>query len=113
MGAVAVGHLQGQTIDLTIITHVEPLDFGNYADPDYYWGYDSKAFSDLFDKYKTTGNPKERAKLLGDIQRLLATDAANAFLFQLPQFAVAKKKLKGLWKDIADLRQRPGGAVLA
>jgi peptide/nickel transport system substrate-binding protein len=86
--------------DLTIISHVEPFDLGNYAKPDYYWGYDSKAFTALFDKIKTTGNTVERNKLLGDAQKLLATDAANGFLFQ-PQFPViAKKGVKGLWKDM-------------
>ena len=43
--------------------------------------------------------PKERLKLLGDIQRQLATDAVNVYLFQLPQFAVGKKRLKGLWSS--------------
>ena len=86
--------------DLTIISHVEPFDLGNYAKPDYYWGYQSKAFNDLYDKIKNTGNAKERAKLLGDVQKLLATDAANGFLFQ-PQFpTIAKKEVKGLWKDM-------------
>ena len=27
--------------DLTVINHVEPLDYMNYANPQYYWGYDS------------------------------------------------------------------------
>lgn len=85
--------------DLTIVSHVEPFDLGNYAKPDYYWGYESKAFSALYDKIKTTGNPAERNKLLGEAQKLLATDAANGFLFQ-PQFpSVAKKGVKGLWKE--------------
>ena len=43
--------------------------------------------------------PKARLKLLGDIQRQLATDSVNAYLFQLPQFAVANKQLKGLWSS--------------
>jgi peptide/nickel transport system substrate-binding protein len=86
--------------DLTIVSHVEPFDLGNYAKPDYYWGYQSKTFSDLYNKIKTTSNPKERANLLSDAQRLLAADAANGFLFQ-PQFPiVARKELKGLWKDM-------------
>ncbi|MGJ7496689.1 ABC transporter substrate-binding protein [Variovorax sp. RT4R15] len=86
--------------DLTIVSHVEPFDLGNYAKPEYYWGYDSKAFVALFDKIKATGNTVERNKLLGDAQKLLATDAANGFLYQ-PQFpTVAKKGVKGLWKDM-------------
>ena len=85
--------------DLTIISHVEPLDFDRYADPSYYWGYDSKVFRDLLATYNSTGDSKARLKLLGDIQRQLATDSVNAYLFQLPQFAVAKKNLKGLWSS--------------
>ncbi len=86
--------------DLSIVAHVEPFDLGNYAKSDYYWGYDSKAFNQLFDKIKTTGNAAERNKLLGDAQKLLASDAANGFLYQ-PQFPViAKKGVKGLWKDM-------------
>ena len=86
--------------DLSIVSHVEPFDLGNYAKSDYYWGYDSKAFNTLYDKIKTTGNATERNKLLGDAQKLLAEDAANGFLFQ-PQFPViAKKSVKGLWTQM-------------
>jgi peptide/nickel transport system substrate-binding protein len=85
--------------DLTIISHVEPLDFDRYADPAYYWGYDSKAYDDLFAKYNGTADTKGRMKLLGDIQRQLATDSVNVFMYQLPQFAVGKKQLKGMWSS--------------
>jgi peptide/nickel transport system substrate-binding protein len=85
--------------DLTIISHVEPLDFDRYADPNYYYGYDSKAYRDLLAKYDSTPDTKARLKILGDIQRQLANDCVNAFMFQLPQFAVGNKKLKGLWSS--------------
>jgi len=85
--------------DLTVISHVEPLDFDRYGDPSYYYGYDSKAYRDLLTAYNTTTDAKNRLKLLGDIQRQLATDSVNVYLFQLPQFAVANKRLKGLWSS--------------
>jgi peptide/nickel transport system substrate-binding protein len=87
------------SFDLTIISHVEPLDFDRYADPTYYWGYDSKAYKDLLAKYNSTADAKGRLKLLGDIQRQLAADSVNVYLYQLPQFAVGKKQLKGLWSS--------------
>jgi peptide/nickel transport system substrate-binding protein len=97
--------------DLTLISHVEPLDFDRYADPSYYWGYDSKAFRDLLAQYNATIDAKQRLKLLGDIQRQLATDSVNVYLFQLPQFAVGNARLQGLWSsspifanDLAALR---------
>jgi peptide/nickel transport system substrate-binding protein len=85
--------------DLTLISHVEPLDFDRYTDPNYYWGYNSKAYNDLFAQYNGTADAKGRSKILGDIQRQLATDSVNVYLYQLPQFAVANKKLKGLWSS--------------
>ena len=85
--------------DLTVISHVEPLDFDKYGDPTYYWGYDSQAYRDLLKDYNSSTDAKGRMRLLGDIQRKLATDSVNAFLFQLPQFAVGNKHLKGMWSS--------------
>ncbi len=87
----------GFNYDLSIVSHVEPFDLGNYAKPEYYWGYNNKAFVALYDKIMNTGNAAERLKLLGDAQRMLATDAANGFLYQ-PEFpTIAKKNVRGLW----------------
>jgi len=85
--------------DMTIISHVEPLDFDRYADPAYYWGYNSKAYNDLMTAYNGSADAKTRTKLIGDIQRQLATDSVNVYLYQLPQFAVGKKQLKGVWSS--------------
>ena len=85
--------------DLTIISHVEPLDIMIYANPEYYFGYDSKAFRELMGQYNAAINPKERLKLIGDAQRMLATDSVNAFLFQNPHIMVANKRLKGIWSS--------------
>jgi peptide/nickel transport system substrate-binding protein len=83
--------------DLTIINHVEPLDYLIYTYPKYYYGYDSKAYRDLVTQHAAATNPKDRAKLFGDIQRQLARDAVNVYLFNPTQVVVAKKNLKGLW----------------
>jgi peptide/nickel transport system substrate-binding protein len=86
--------------DLTIISHVEPFDLGNFAKPDYYWNYQNPKFNELYDRIKTTRNAADRAKLLGDAQRLLAQDCVHAFLYQPQWITVANKNLKGLWKDM-------------
>jgi peptide/nickel transport system substrate-binding protein len=85
--------------DLTIINHVEPLDYMQYANPAYYWGYDSKAFRDLAAKHAAETNPKERQRLFGELQKMIATDAVNVFIFNPSQVAIAKKGLKGLWSS--------------
>jgi peptide/nickel transport system substrate-binding protein len=83
--------------DLTIISHVEPLDFTIYSQPGYYFGYESKAYNALLAQYNGSADAKTRLKLIGDIQRQLATDSVNVYLYQLPKFAVSKKQLKGVW----------------
>jgi peptide/nickel transport system substrate-binding protein len=83
--------------DLSVINHVEPLDYMQYANPGYYWGYDNKAFRELAARHAATTNAKERGKLFADLQRLLATDAVNAYIFNPQNVAVSKKGLKGVW----------------
>lgn len=90
---------KNKNYDLTIISHVEPLDIGIYADVNYYYNYDSQAFRDVLAKLNTAGDREGRLAVLGDAQRMLTADAVNAYLFQLQQITVAKKGLKGLWKD--------------
>ena len=94
------GTYGSKNYDLTIISHVEPFDLGNFAKPGYYWGYESAKFSDLYNKIKTTPRESDRAKLLGDAQRLLAEDSVHAFLYQPQWITVANKNIKGLWKDM-------------
>lgn len=86
--------------DLTIISHVEPFDLVNFTKPDYYWGYNNPKFNELFDKIKVTPNVAERNKLLGDAQKVLAEDAALAWLYQPQWLTVANRRLNGLWKDM-------------
>ncbi len=85
--------------DLTVINHVEPLDYMAYANPNYYWGYDSQAFRDLVAKHAASTNAQERSKLFGDLQRQITNDAVNVFLFNPTNSAVARKGLKGLWSS--------------
>jgi peptide/nickel transport system substrate-binding protein len=85
--------------DLTVINHVEPLDYMQYANPQYYWGYDNAEFRALAAKHAATTNPAERTKLFGDIQRKITADAVNAFIFNPAQVAVSRKGLKGLWSS--------------
>ena len=94
------GTYGSKNYDLTLISHVEPFDLGNYAKPDYYWGYQSAPFNALYEKIKNAARPTDRARLLGEAQRLLAEDAVHAFLYQPQWVTVANKNLRGLWKDM-------------
>jgi peptide/nickel transport system substrate-binding protein len=86
--------------DLTIVSHVEPFDLVKLTEPDFYLGYQSQAFNALYKQITATPAEAGRAKLLGDAQRMLATDAVAGFLFQPQWITVASKKLKGVWKEV-------------
>jgi len=86
--------------DLTVISHVEPLDFGNFARPNYYWGYESAEFNGLWAKVNATIKPEERNKLMAQAQKLVADDAVSAYLYQPTWITVANARVKGLWKDM-------------
>ena len=86
--------------DMTIINHVEPLDFATaYADPNYYFGYDSASFRKKVADLAATSNAQTRARLWRDIQQQLADDAVNAWIWNPAQVAVSRKGLKGLWNS--------------
>jgi len=85
--------------DLTVVAHVEPLDFGNFARPGYYWGYESAQFNALWERINATADNAQRDKLMAEAQRLVADDAVAAYLYQPTWITVAKAGLKGLWKD--------------
>ncbi|HVE55020.1 MAG TPA: ABC transporter substrate-binding protein [Ramlibacter sp.] len=86
--------------DMTIISHVEPFDLGNFAKSDYYWNYQSTKFNELYDRIKTSPRPADRAKLLADAQRLLAEDSVHAFLYQNQWVTVANRNVRGLWANM-------------
>jgi peptide/nickel transport system substrate-binding protein len=94
------GVYTNRNYDLTIVAHVEPFDLGNFAKDNYYWGYDSPKFRALWAKIGTTEDAAERAKLLGEAQRMIAQDAVAAFLYQPRLITVANARLQGLWKDM-------------
>ena len=96
-----LSHVYGQKdYDLTLISHVEPFDFGNFAKPDYYWNYRSPAFNALYERMQHSGNEQERMELLGQMQRLVAEDAVAVYLYQPQWITVASSKLQGVAQDM-------------
>jgi peptide/nickel transport system substrate-binding protein len=84
--------------DLTVILHVEPLDYiTTYANPNYYFGYDSPKFRGLVAALAKAGDAKEKGRIWRDIQRQIADDAVNVFIWNPSQIAVFRRGLRGLW----------------
>jgi peptide/nickel transport system substrate-binding protein len=86
--------------DLTIIGHAEAWDIANYANPKYYYRYDSKKFQDVFQKSEVTLDDKARRDQYVQLQKLLVDDAPVVWLYMHPRLVVAKKGVAGIWKDL-------------
>jgi len=85
--------------DMTIVSHAEPADYDIYGRSDYYFGYDGHAVKAMLDRLRATTDPGGRHAILAGIQRRIAQDAANGFLFQFPHLAVADARLTHLWAN--------------
>ncbi|MCR5860103.1 ABC transporter substrate-binding protein [Mesorhizobium sp. J428] len=85
--------------DLSIVSHVEPNDIGIYARKDYYFNYDNPAFDKVMADLDVTSDEAKRNELYGQAQKILADDAVNGFLFQLPKVGVWDAKIEGMWEN--------------
>ena len=90
---------RGDDFDLTIVSHTEPLDIGIYDREDYYFNYSSPAFADVLAQLKGTADQDARYALLADAQRILAEDAVNGYIFQLPKIGIWRSGLSGFWSN--------------
>ncbi len=86
--------------DLTIIGHAEPWDINNYANPKYYFRYDSATFQRLFAESEVTPNGPKRRALYVRMQQRLVEDAPAVWLFVHPHLVATKRGVQGIWKDL-------------
>ena len=85
--------------DATIISHTEPRDLDIYARDKYYFNYHSPAYKALYQKFIEAVDPKPQLDLIGQLQKKLADDEPNVFLFALAKVGVWNAKLRGLWEN--------------
>jgi len=85
--------------DLTVIGHAEPFDINIYANPNYYFRYNSPRFQETLKKAEMEVNPKVRKELYIACQKIITEDAVNGFLFVLPSLPTMKKEVMNWWKD--------------
>ena len=86
--------------DMTIIGHAEAWDTGNYANPKYYYRYDSSRFQAIFQESEATLDDKKRRELYVQLQKIMAEEAPVVWLYVYPRLVVAKKGVQGIWKDL-------------
>jgi peptide/nickel transport system substrate-binding protein len=86
--------------DLTIIGHAEAWDAGNYANPKYYYRYDSPKLQDVYKQSEATLDDKRRKELYAQLQKMMADEAPAVWLYVYPRLVAARKGVQGIWKDL-------------
>lgn len=88
--------------DMTIVAHVEARDIAKFANPAYYWHYDSAEFRRLFTQ-ADEASEDEVAPLMKQAARYLAEDAAAIWLFALPNLVITKSTITGVGQNATSL----------
>ncbi|HZU92644.1 MAG TPA: ABC transporter substrate-binding protein [Microbacterium sp.] len=90
--------------DLSFVLHVEPRDFGNFANPDYYFGYDNPEVQSLYTKALETVDADESAKLLAQAAKIVSEDHAADWLYNGETITAVSPLVSGFPKDSINSR---------
>ena len=61
----------------------------------------------MIEELNLTSDEAKRTELYKQAQKILADDAVNGFLFELPKIGIWDAKVEGLWENCADPGERP------
>ena len=85
--------------DMTVVLHVEPRDIANYANPDYYWQYDSPQVQQLINDAKASLDPDEVTELLEQAARLISEESPVDWLLLYSDLTVSTPDVTGYPTD--------------
>ena len=85
--------------DMTAVLHVEPHDILNYANPDYYWQYDSPEVQELIAEAKASPDLAQSEELLKQAARQIAEDSPVDWLLLAADVTVSRREVTGYPTD--------------
>lgn len=90
--------------DLSFVLHVEPRDFGNFANPEYYFGYDNPEVQRLYTEALGEVDPDKSTKLLAEAARLVSEDHAADWLYNAETITALSPEVSGFPTDSINSR---------
>ncbi|BDV30119.1 ABC transporter substrate-binding protein [Microbacterium terricola] len=99
--------------DLSYVLHVEPRDFGNFANPDYYFGYDNPEVQSLYAEALATVDPDASADLLAEAARIVAEDDAADWLYNGQTITAVGDGISGFPQDSINSRLNLAGVAVS
>src|SRR5690625_6457133 len=99
------------------MNHNNPRDVLWYANPDFYWQYDSPEVQELAVAAEEAENEDAQTDLIHELAEILAEEAPSAWLFMSPQIRIAREGVTGVSPDknaepfyVASIVRGPAGA---
>jgi peptide/nickel transport system substrate-binding protein len=86
--------------DMTVMGHAEPFDIGIYANPQYYFRYDNPTLQALLAEADASLDDNQRKALYEQVQRLIADDAVNVFLYNGPYLVGMRHTVHNWWTNL-------------
>jgi peptide/nickel transport system substrate-binding protein len=86
--------------DMTVMGHAEPFDIGIYANPQYYFRYDNPKLRALLAEADASLDDNHRKALYEQVQRLIADDAVNVFLYNGPYLVGMRRTVHNWWTNL-------------
>ncbi|MFT4157102.1 MAG: ABC transporter substrate-binding protein [Microbacterium sp.] len=90
--------------DLSFVLHVEPRDFANFANPDYYFGYDNSEVQSLYAQALQSVDAEESAELLAQAAKLVSEDHAADWLYNGATITAVSQGVSGFPTDSINSR---------
>ncbi|GAB2520831.1 ABC transporter substrate-binding protein [Paramicrobacterium agarici] len=90
--------------DLSFVDHLEPRDFGNWANPDYYFGYDNADVQKLYAESVRATDPETAEQKLADAARIVAEDHAADWLYDALTLTAIAEGITGFPTDSPNAR---------
>lgn len=90
--------------ELSYVLHVEPRDFGNYANPEYYFQYDNRDVQRLYAQAMAQTDPDDASDLLAEAARLVSEDHAADWLYNGATITALRPGVSGFPEDLISSR---------
>lgn len=99
--------------ELSFVLHVEPRDFGNFADPEYYFGYDNPDVQELYARALAETDADASAELLAEAARIVSEDHAADWLYNREELTALRPTVAGFPQDSVNSRIDLAGVTVA
>lgn len=90
--------------DLSFVLHVEARDFGNWANPDYYFNYDNPKVQQLYAEAMASTDQAKVDALLAEAARIVSSDNAADWLYNAETVTAVRPSVTGFPTDSINAR---------